>query len=119
MGNGGIVPSNLKTRRSETMTTLITTSLKRKIALALGAIVVSTMTLAGAAQAKSNFHIDLHFGAPGYSGITFGNGYYGNSYYGNGYFGNGWNYCDKYLWKYNKTGKFKYKKKYMKCMGYW
>ena len=96
------------------MSTLNKTTLSRKIALGLGAIVVSTMTLAGAAEAKSNFHIDLHFGGPGYSGVTFGNGFYGNGYYGNGF-----NYCDKYLWKYNKTGKFKYKKKYMKCMGYW
>jgi hypothetical protein len=69
------------------MTTLNNTTLTRKIALGLGAIVVSTMTLAGAAEAKSNFHIDLHFGAPGYSGVTFGNGFYGN-----GFYGNSWNY---------------------------
>ncbi len=91
------------------MTKLNQTSLSRKIALALGALVVSTMTLAGAAEAKSNIQIDLHFGNGGFSGISFGNGFVGN----------GWNYCDKYWWKFEKTGKFKYKKKYMKCMGYW
>lgn len=87
------------------------TSMKRKLTLLTGALVVSTMTLAGAAEAKSNIHIDLNFGHSGYgySGITFGHGFFGPS----------WNYCDKYLWKYEKTGKFKYKKKYMKCMGYW
>ncbi len=91
------------------MTTLSKTTLSRKIALGLGALVVSTMTLAGAAQAKSNFQIDLHFGSGGFSGVTFGTGN----------FGPGWNYCDKYWFKYEQTGKFKYKKKYMKCMGYW
>ena len=96
------------------MTKLNKTTLSRKIALGLGAIVVSTMTLVGAAEAKSKIHVDLHFGTGGFSGISFGNGYFGN-----GYYGNGWNYCDKYWLKFQNTGKYKYKKKYMKCMGYW
>jgi hypothetical protein len=96
------------------MTKLNKTTLSRKIALALGALVVSSMTLAGAAEAKSNFQIELNFGNGGFSGVTFGTGNIGN-----GWVGPGWNYCDKYWFKFQNTGKFKYKKKYMKCMGYW
>lgn len=99
------------------MTTLNTTTLTRKIALGLGAIVVSTMTLAGAAEAKSNFHIDLHFGGPGYSGIYYGPGYgYGPGF---GYVYGGPN-CGKYWNKYLKTGKKYWKKKFNKCKAiYW
>lgn len=98
------------------MTTFIKTSLTRKIATTLGAISVSAMALAGAANAKSNFQLNLQFGNTGVqidnngvSGVTFSTDSFGGS----------WNYCDKYWWKYEKTGKFKYKQKYMKCMGYW
>ena len=98
------------------MTTLNNTTLTRKIALGLGAIVVSTMTLSGAAEAKSKIHVDLHFGG-GYSGVYFGPGYgYG---YGPGYGWGGPN-CYKYLKMYKKTGKWFWKKKFHKCKAiYW
>lgn len=85
------------------MTSLNAKSISRKVTLTLGAIIVSTMSIAGANQAQAKVHVDLHFGGwggPAFVGPTF-------------------NYCNKYWWKYQKTGKFYYKKKYMKCMGYW
>lgn len=86
------------------MTKFNNTAVSWKFALMLGALVVSSMTLAGAgagaAEAKSNIQIDLNFGTNGFSGISFGNRFVGN----------GWNYCDKYWFKYQTTGKFKYKK---------
>lgn len=91
------------------MTRLNNTTRSRKFALGLGALAVSLMTMAGAAQAKPKFQLQLHFGNGGLGGVSFGTGH----------FGHGWNYCDKYWFKYEHTGKFKYKKKYMKCMGYW
>jgi hypothetical protein len=114
MGNGGLIPQTLITRWRIQMTKFNNTTVTRKIALMLGALVVSSMTLAGAVEAKSKIHIDLNFGTNGFSGISFGNGYIGN-----GFVGNGWNYCDKYWFNFQTTGKFKYKNKYMKCMGYW
>ena len=92
------------------MTTSNTTTLTRKIALGLGAIVVSTMTLAGAADAKSNFNVHLDFGGGGLHGVHFGHGY--GPYYGSGWGGPN---CWWYLKKYKKTGKFFWKKKFWKC----
>lgn len=85
------------------MTTVNKTSLTRKVTLALGAIIVSTMSIAGANQAQAKVHVDLHFGGWG----------------GPSYINPGFNNCNKYWWKYKNTGNFWYKKKYMKCMGYW
>lgn len=59
------------------------------------------MTLAVASQAQAGVKIYLGTG------------------WGGGWGGPGFNYCNKYWWKYQQTGKFYYKKKYMKCMGYW
>ena len=97
------------------MTASIKTSLVRKLTLAAGALVVSTMTLAGAADAKSN--ITVHFGFGGWGG-----GYYG-PVYGYGY-GPGYGYygpnCYKYWKKYKITGKYYWKKKFYKCKAiYW
>ena len=83
------------------MTSVMTKTLARKITLALGALVVSTMTLASANQAHAGVKIYLGSG------------------WNHGWVGPGFNYCNKYWWKYQKTGKFYFKKKYMKCMGYW
>ncbi len=92
------------------------TTLIRKVALGIGAIAISTMTLAGAANAKSNFTIHLGFGGPGYIG-----GYWGPGYgYGYGYGPWGGTNCHWYLKKYYKTGKWYWKKKFYKCKAmYW
>ena len=92
------------------MTNSTKSTLTRKVALGLGAIVISTMTLASAADAKPKFHIDLHFGG----------GYHGG-YWGPGW-GPGWGgpNCWWYLKKYKKTGKWYWKKKFYKCKAiYW
>lgn len=83
------------------MSKLSIAPLARKVTLTLGALIVSTMTIASANQAQAGVKIYLGTG------------------WGGGWVGPGFNYCNKYWWKYEKTGKFKYKKKYMKCMGYW
>lgn len=74
-------------------------TLGRIFALALGAAVLSGMTIAAPApaQAKSKFDIDISIG---------------------GGFGGGWggNPCGWYLHKYFKTGSYYWKKKYKKCM---
>lgn len=94
------------------MIKLNTTNLTRKVALGLGAIVVSTMTLAGANQAQAKVSIDLHFGGWGWGGP----GVYHGPHYGPGYWGPSCYYFKK---KWFKTGKFRWKKKYYKCMGWW
>ncbi len=98
------------------MTTSTKSALIRKLTLAAGALVVSTMTLASAADAKSNFTIHLGFG--GYGG--WGGGYHGPVYgYGPGYGYYGPN-CHKYWKKYKFTGKYYWKKKFYKCKAmYW
>ena len=83
------------------MTKQTTKSLSRKISLVLGALVVSTMSIAAASQANAGVKVYLGWGSWG-GGPAIGG-----------------NICDFYWFKYKKTGKFKYKKKYMKCMGYW
>lgn len=99
------------------MTNSIKTSLTRKLTLVAGALVVSTMTLAGAAEAKSNFHIDLHFGGPGYVGGYWGSGWGYGPGYGYGYYGPN---CYKFLKKYKITGKYYWKKKFYTCKAlYW
>ena len=100
------------------MTTSIKTSLIRKLTLGAGAILISTMTLAGAADAKTNFHINLDFGGHG----GWGGGYYAPVYdygpgYGFGYYGPN---CHKYWKKYKITGKWYWKNKFYKCQAmYW
>jgi len=95
------------------MSTSTKNTLIRKVTLGLGAIVISTMTLAGAANAKPNFTIHLGFGGPGYVG-----GYWGPGYgYGYGYLGPN---CYKYWKKYKITGKWYWKNKFYKCKAmYW
>ncbi len=86
------------------------TTLIRKVALALGAIAISTMTLAGAADAKPKFNIELNFGGGGY--------YAGHGPHGSG-FSYGWSgpSCSYYWKKYKKTGKWYWKKMYYQCKG--
>jgi len=99
------------------MTTSTKTALIRKLTLAAGALVVSTMTLASAADAKSNFTIQLGFGGH--------HGYYGGWEHGHGHgYGYGYGYggpnCYKYWKKYKYTGKYYWKKKFYKCKAmYW
>ena len=85
------------------MTTLNKTTLTRKIALGLGAIVVSTMTLAGAAEAKKTNR--PHTQGGGWTGVQMP--------WGPGY-GSG---CAKYKKLYFLTGKKKFMEQYMQCMG--
>jgi hypothetical protein len=87
------------------MTTSNSTSISRKIVLGLGAIVVSTMTLAGANQAQAGVKIYLGFG-----GVP----HYGGHY---GYWDGPSCYYFKKKWKH--TGSWYWKKKYFKCMGWW
>jgi len=82
------------------MTMKPTTSFSRKITLALGALVVSTMSIVGASQANAGVKIYLGTGWGGGPAL-------------------GGNICDFYWYKYKKTGKFKYKKKYFECVGIW
>ncbi len=96
------------------MTTLNKTTLTRKIALGIGAIVVSTMTLAGVADAKTKFNIDVHIGG-GYFGPGYGHG----PGYGYGYGWGGPN-CYQYWKLYKMTHKWYWKKKFYKCKAiYW
>lgn len=85
------------------MTTQTTKSLSRKITLVLGALVVSIISIAGASQANAGVKVYLGWGGGGWGGGPVIGG----------------NICDYFWFKYQKTGKFKYKEKYMKCMGYW
>jgi len=115
-GNGGYVPLEYENEKERQMLPSAKTTLIRKVALGIGAIAISTMTLAGAANAKSNFTIHLGFGGPGYIG-----GYWGPGYgYGYGYGPWGGTNCHWYLKKYYKTGKWYWKKKFYKCKAmYW
>lgn len=81
-------------------------SLAKKIALTLGAAAIATTaSLAGTsdAEAKSKFKIDLHFGG-GYHGAHVGYGY--------GYRAP----CRFFKRRWHKTGKYKWKKRYFRCM---
>ena len=96
------------------------TNLTRNITLGLGAAAIAvTMTLAGAAQAKPkvNFYLSLDGGHVGFGVSNYVDGYgYGPSYgYGYGY----GSPCKKYWKMYKITGKYKYKKKFKKCMAYY
>ncbi len=94
------------------MTTTNKTTLARKATLALGALVISTMTVTGAAQAKSKINVHLDFSLHGLHGVHVG---YGPTY-GYGPYGNP---CWKYWKKYKKTGKYYWKVKFKKCKMYY
>ncbi|GBE43640.1 hypothetical protein BMS3Bbin10_01720 [bacterium BMS3Bbin10] len=93
------------------MSTSTNTGLIRKIALALGAIAISTMTLAGAADAKPKFNIQLSFGGGGYYGGYAGHGGHGSF----SIYSWGGPSCSYYWKKYKKTGKWFWKNKYYQC----
>lgn len=89
------------------MTTSNTTSLARKVTLALGAIVVSTVAVASASQAQAGVKVYLGWG---------GGHHWSHQGHGHGHWGPSCYYFKK---KWHKTGKFYWKKKYFKCMGWW
>ncbi len=89
------------------MTKSYVNTLTRKAVLGLSAIVISTMSLVGAADAKPKFNFEIQIGSGGWAapGIVVGSGWA--------------NPCWWYKKKYDKTGKLKWKTKYDECMWYY
>ena len=88
------------------MTTANTNSILKKTSLGVAAAVIATMAVQGSAQAKPSF--SLYIGAPG---VFLGTGpVYGYNHWRH------YNPCLRWKRKFYRTGRYKYLKRYNRCM---